>query len=340
MAKRKRLTPAQPDYLQASAGTGAARPAPAGPLPTAPIAQVAGEAAASAALSELSQEMEAARAEGRLMVSLPLDAIDAGYLVRDRLVQDEDEMQALIASLISRGQQTPIEVVALPEPKDGQTHGLISGWRRCLALERLQAETGEARFGKVLALLRRPSESAEAYVAMIEENEIRVGLSYYERARIAMKAAEQGAFPSPKKAVLELFRASSRPKRSKIHSFLVLVEALDGSLRFPGAIPERLGLRMAKLLAVDPGAAELLARGLAGQDPQTPDEETGFLDMAMGEIDKARKGAPREKPGPREHPTAAGLTVKSSHGKIVITGALASDDLAASIATWLKNTRG
>ena len=114
-----------------------ADPTPAGPLPAAPIAQVAGEAAASAALSELSQEMEAARAEGRLMVSLPLDAIDAGYLVRDRLVQDEDEMQALIASLISRGQQTPIEVVALPEPKDGQTHGLISGWRRLTALRRL-----------------------------------------------------------------------------------------------------------------------------------------------------------------------------------------------------------
>lgn len=287
-------------------------------------------------MNEVAEELTNAREEGRLVQVLPIGAIEVDYLVRDRMGVDDDEMDALKASIRDRGQQTPIDVITIAPGR----YGLISGWRRLAAIKALFNETGEERFGQIKALNRTPETSSEAYLSMVEENEIRVGLSYYERARIAMKAAEQGAFPSPKKAVLELFRASSRPKRSKIHSFLVLVEALDGSLRFPGAIPERLGLRMAKLLAVDPGAAELLARGLAGQDPQTPDEETGFLDMAMGEIDKARKGAPREKPGPREHPTAAGLTVKSSHGKIVITGALASDDLAASIATWLKNTRG
>ena len=53
MAKRKRLTPAQTDYLTAAP---AAKPALGGPssVGAAPIAQVASDASAQAALQELS----------------------------------------------------------------------------------------------------------------------------------------------------------------------------------------------------------------------------------------------------------------------------------------------
>ena len=87
MAKRKRLTPAQGDYLASPALS--AGPASLGP---APIASVAGEAASAAALAELSQAMQAARDEGRLIEALPIEAIAAGHLVRDRIALDEDEI--------------------------------------------------------------------------------------------------------------------------------------------------------------------------------------------------------------------------------------------------------
>lgn len=86
--------------------------------------------------------------------------------MRDRIGLDAAEMAPLVESLRTRGQQTPVEVVAL----EGGRYGLISGWRRVQALRRLCAETGDAaRFGTVLALLRQPRDAAEAYVAMVEE---------------------------------------------------------------------------------------------------------------------------------------------------------------------------
>jgi ParB-like chromosome segregation protein Spo0J len=153
-------------------------------------------------------------------------------------------MTALRESLRARGQQTPVELVDL----GAAGYGLISGWRRVTALEQLHAETGEARFGVVQALLRTPATAEAAYTSMVEENEIRVGLSPYERARIVAKSVEQGVFPTHRQALQSLFATASRAKRSKIGSFLSVVAALDGVLRFPGALTERLGLRLAKAL--------------------------------------------------------------------------------------------
>jgi ParB family chromosome partitioning protein len=81
------------------------------------------------------------------------------------------KMDALKASLAARGQQTPIEVVELVEGR----YGLISGWRRLHALRANGAKT-------VKAIITAPREVSDAYVAMIEKNEIRVDLSYFERA--------------------------------------------------------------------------------------------------------------------------------------------------------------
>jgi hypothetical protein len=49
----------------------------------------------------------------------------------------------------------------------------------------------------------------EAYLAMVEENEIRVGLSFYERARIVARAAEAGVFERHRGAAA---RSSPRPR--------------------------------------------------------------------------------------------------------------------------------
>jgi ParB family transcriptional regulator, chromosome partitioning protein len=277
MAKRKRLTPAQAGYLESETPVLETKS-----MGLAPIAQVAGETSAAAALQELAGEMQRARSEGRLIQDLPEAQIEAGYLVRDRMLADEDELRVLMSSLAARGQQTPIEVVQLREGR----FGLISGWRRLTALRRLLAETGEEKFASVQAILRQPAGAADAYVAMVEENEIRVGLSYFERARVAAKAVEQGAYESEKAALLALFSTASRAKRSKIRSFLPLYHVLDAHLRFAHMIPERLGLAMAKALQADPGWAASVQARLAGAAPQDAAAEAALLASLLAEHGK------------------------------------------------------
>lgn len=257
-----------------------------------PIARIVGQTAAEAALQTLAADLEAARAEGRLIEALPLEAIDAHHLVRDRLAVDDEEMAALETSLRERGQQVPIEVVDLAPASDGSPrYGLISGWRRLTALRRL-AQAAPERFTAVLAIRRRPESSAEAYRAMVEENELRVGLSYYERARIVARAVEQQVFASPEAALAGLFGAGSRARRSKIGSFVRIHEALDGSLRFPTTIPERLGLQLARALQDDGFAARLRER-LRANPAGSAEAELKLLGDAVKKASGERVRDPR-----------------------------------------------
>jgi len=286
MAKRRRLTPAQANYLDTApvrlTGPGPSLGGGAGAaVAPAPIAQVSGDASARAALEDLAAEMEAARTQGLMLENLPLSAIDIGHLVRDRMVQDEDEMAALMASLEARGQQTPVEVVRLPDPRGGRTHGLISGWRRLTALSRLYDRTQEARFANVRARVVTPESAQAAYVAMVEENEIRVNLSHYERARIALRAVQEGVYETRREALLSLYGAAPRAKRSKIGSFMTLVERLDPVLKFPTAIPEKLGLALAKALSEDVEQAVRLRERLRLAAPASAEAELRILAEAV-----------------------------------------------------------
>lgn len=240
--------------------------------PTAPIARVAAEAASAAALDEMADTLRRARDTGRMILDLPLDAIAPDHLARDRLPAEDAEMDALRESLRAHGQRMPIEVTPLT---GSLPYGLISGWRRLQALKALRAETNDPRFATVQALLRRPETVAEAYVTMVEENEIRLGLSQYERARVAALATERGVFPTEKAALLALFANASRAKRSRIRAFLDIYHALDGILRFPAALPERLGLKLVE--AVRAGQGEAIAAAIATADPRDPEAEIAAL---------------------------------------------------------------
>lgn len=250
-------------------------------LPAAPIARVAAEAAGSAALQEMADTLTRARDTGRLVLDLPLGAIAADHLARDRIgarigermPADDEDMASLRESLRAHGQRSPIEVVAL---SGALPYGLLSGWRRLAALSALHAETGEARFATVQALVRRPETAADAYVAMVEENEIRLGLSQYERARVAARAAERGVFPDEEAALRALFASASRPKRSRIRAFVTLYRSLDDQLRFPAAIPERLGLALVERLREGRGPA--IAAALAEAAPETAAAELALLE--------------------------------------------------------------
>lgn len=330
MAKRKRLTPANPDFLGAAPETKSM--APLGGM-RAPIADVAAQASATAALEELSREMQAARAAGRMITPLPLSEIRLDHLVRDRIAatgEADEDMAALIASLRDRGQQTPIEVVALAQGG----YGLISGWRRCTALLTLHAEgLGD---GTVLAIERRPDDASDAYLAMVEENEIRLGLSYFERARIALKAVEQGVFETEKQALLELFRTASRAKRSKIRSFIPVVRALDGSLHFPQAMGERLGLQLSAALERDATLAQRLHAALAQAIPQEAQDELKIIADVMAQNNTPPAAKTPSPAATRDIREGLSVKVHKAGNRLELSGPALTPDLRARLLLWLE----
>jgi len=333
MAKRKRLTPANPLFSDTPGYETKAF------SPTPPIAGVAAASSSAAALQDLADSIAEARATGRMVITVPLAQIDLDHLVRDRMGSGSEEMAVLKASLLARGQQTPVELTDL----GGGRYGLISGWRRCTALMALHAETGEDRFASVLGLVRQPSDASEAYIAMVEENEIRAGLSYYERARIVARATERGVFPDTRSALRALFAAASRPRRSKIGSFLALVDSFDGQLRFPEAISERLGLALVKALEADPGLAPVLRARLKAASPDSAEAEQACLQAGLR---AGAAAAPRPDRGPAQVPPALPRpadTVQLSQtgtGKVVLQGPGLTRDFIDALRAWLEPDKG
>ncbi|MDG1430161.1 MAG: ParB N-terminal domain-containing protein, partial [Paracoccaceae bacterium] len=332
--KRKRLAPAQSlerardldaQPLETKSMPGlSAHPAP-------PIASVAGDAATTAALEELSETLRRARAEGRMITALPLNDIDEGYLVRDRVVVDGEEMDALKASLEARGQQTPIEVVEL-----GPNHyGLVSGWRRLQALQSLRAPT-------VNAIITAPRDASDAYVAMIEENEIRVGLSYFERARIVVKSVEASVFDSHKSALQSLFSTASRAKRSKIKSFIPVADILGNALKFPTQMGERMGLQLSKALLNDPNAPRRIVSALNTQPHKSFEAEQKILNEALQQGLETQKKpmAPKLKSSiGRSLTPVDGITLSTTENAITLKGRRVDSRLYADLQIWLKGRR-
>jgi ParB family transcriptional regulator, chromosome partitioning protein len=282
-----------------------------------PIAQVAAEAAALSAPMSAPSRVQAARdaadadryrraeAEGLMVSEIALDAIYAEELARDRLRQGGEDMDELQASIQAHGLRLPIEVFELPEPRGAQVYGLISGWRRLSALRALHAETGNMAFARVRAFVRRPENVSAAYVAMVEENEIRADLSQYERGRIAVLAAGEGVFPSVRAAVDALFHAGSKAKRSKIRSFAQIHEELGDLLNFAPSLSERAGLRIAGALRA--GMGERMRTALAAGQGDSAEAEWKLMEPLVVETevqrpDPTRGGRPRHReplPGER-----------------------------------------
>ena len=320
MAKRKRLTPAQVDASAAAPEAKSALPKP-GARP--PIADVAHDAVTVNALYDLSEKISNARNEGRWIEKLRLDEIVADQLIRDRVEVDDDEMESLRQSLKFNGQQTAIEVMRLPE----KGYGLISGWRRLMALRTLEKEGG---IDTIKAIVRQPEDTPAAYRAMVDENEIRVGLSFYERGRIVAMAVVNDIYPSDKIALQELFSTVPRAKRSKIGSFVRVVRALDDKLAFPAALSERAGLALSQAIDADPKLAVRIKRSLTASAPQTAAKEQAILAKHM-----AKPKAPKSKPVALGNGLEYSMSVD---GKLTLQGrALADLDFKARIIAALKS---
>lgn len=314
MAKRKRLTPAfvaDIPKLETKSDQGG--------MQSMPIADVVGDTAVRAALEEVAGAMALAEDEGRVIKKLPLDQVEAQHLNRDRLVMDAEDFDVLKSSIAARGQQTPVEVLQLP---DGR-FGLISGLRRIEALKALGQDT-------CLALVRWPDNMEAAYVAMIEENEIRSDLSFYERANVAVQAVNAGIYPTPARAVKSLFAASASAKRSKILKFVVLHSALAASLKYPAAIPEKLGLALATTIETDQRAAGRISAALRSADVVDAAAERQVLERALKTPQKQTTGTLRKKIGP-------GIALEAKKSRVVLSGPGVDAELTEALVAWLTS---
>jgi hypothetical protein len=315
MAGRRRLTPS-PLGPTPTGGPGSA--------PRPPIAAAAGAEAAEAALREVTEAMVSARAEGRLIEALPLTEIRADHLHRDRILGEapDEEMQALVESIRDRGQQVPIDVVRLETG-----FGLVAGLRRLTALRRLHGETGEDRFATVRARVVAPGDMAEAYRAMVEENEIRIGVSFWERGRVVVKAVEAGVHPDIPSALKGLYGGVSRAKRSKIGTFARLVERLGDVLRFPDTLSEHRGLALAKRLDREPWLVDALGAALEEADPQDDEAEQA----AIARILAPAAGVSHAK---RVRPE---VTLTERDGALVLSGPGLTPQFKAALRRWIDS---
>ncbi|WP_170560730.1 ParB/RepB/Spo0J family partition protein [Ruegeria atlantica] len=305
MAKRRRLAVPKTEELEELEAGFAAKPSLnpfEGTASAPPIAQVAAEAASLSGMTTVTDRVELAKDQndaarwrdaqdaGLVAEMLPIDLIDAEYIRRDRMVEDEEAMAELLESLRNNGLRTPIEVT-----REGDGFGLISGFRRLDAFRRL-AKT-DSQFASIPAFVRGIGSGQGAYVSMVEENELRSNLSPYERGRIAVLAVGQGIFESTEAAVDVLFAAASKAKRSKVRSFAMVHEALGDLLKHPVALSEKAGLKIAS--ALRGGAQTRLRQALAEADVMDPKTEWDVLENAMNSspspaTKKARGGRPQQ----------------------------------------------
>ena len=276
----------------------------------APIAQVAADTASVAEVAGSGVRAEQARwradadrlrlAEeaGLLIAEIPLEEIEADAMIRDRMVIDEAEQMELRQSIAASGLRLPVEVYELPAPSpSGARYGLLSGYRRLMALRALFELTENPKHARIRAIVRPRTEADAAFVSIVEENEVRAELSHYERGRIAVIAAHQGAFVNVEEAVNRLFATASKAKRSKVRSFATIFEELGDMLQFPENLTEKRGLLLAQ--AIRNGAESRLRDALAEDTVSGPEEEWAALEPVLADLESAPRkpsagGRPRK----------------------------------------------
>jgi ParB family chromosome partitioning protein len=195
---------------------------------------------------------------------VPLDAIAAAALPRDRTGLDPEPFDELVASLRASGLRSPVEVFPLaPAPDGAPRFGLISGYRRLAAFRALR-DGGAEGFAEIPAFVRDMT-APQAFRAMVEENEIREALSPWERGRAAVLGVEAGFFDTVEAAVDALHPGGSKQKRHRLRAIARVVAETDGLWTAPERLSERNLLDLADALrdGFGPPMAEALraARG-------------------------------------------------------------------------------
>jgi len=230
------------------------------------------EAAIRAENDALAHEHVRLKKLGLITDLIQTSEVMTSKLTRDRSANVDPELDELKESIKAVGLSNPIRV---EKTEDG--FELIQGFRRLSAFRQLAEETGDPRYTRIpAAMVPRGEPLVGLYRKMVDENLIRKDLSFGEMAQLALSYARDEGIDVGE-AVSTLYASALKQKRTYIRQFARVLEALDGTVRYPEAIPRALGLDLYKLVDGKPGrAGEVAARLLAVPD-RDKDVEMGVL---------------------------------------------------------------
>ena len=168
---------------------------------------------------------------------IPLAEIDAEALSRDRTRHDEADLAELRLSIARHGLRMPIEVFELPAP----TAPTATASSPASAASPPSAPSPRPPATPALRrhprLRPRPGHRRRRLRAMVEENAIRAGISPWEQAMVAVKAARAGAWAGIDAAIAALYGNLGRHKRNRIRAIASVADELEGHLAAPEASP-------------------------------------------------------------------------------------------------------
>ena len=232
---------------------------------------------------------------------IPLEAIAAEALTRDRTAADPTALAELRLSIARNGLRMPIEVFELAEPDGPCRYGLISGFRRLAAFRELnEVARDRTRFPAIPAFVRRPDSIAAAMTAMVEENAVRAEVSPWEQAMIAVIARDREVFATVDAAIDELYANLNRDRRRRLRVIAQLIETVDGRLAFPESWPQQRLLRLAA--AVNRGFGPVIVHALEEADFLDPGLQWRHLLPLVAESENPEIPAPRLAPDGRIRP--------------------------------------
>lgn len=239
------------------------------------------EASIRAENDALAQELVRLKKLGLVVDLIPIDAIDAGKLVRDRAARPDLELAELKSSIRQLGLSNPIQV----ESKGDGRYELVQGMRRLTAYRELLAETKDPKFAKIPAGLMAGGETLESlYRRMVDENLVRKDISFAEMGGLARAyAADPNTdCEDADKAVAILFQSAGYSKRSYIRAFAALLERIGDDLLFAQEIPRNLGLDLRRRIEEDPAVVDGIRRDLKGWETRSIEEELDVLRRWVG----------------------------------------------------------
>ncbi|MCE8525573.1 ParB N-terminal domain-containing protein [Ruegeria pomeroyi] len=224
---------------------------------------------------QLAHELVRLKKEGLITDLVPLDAVHAERLTRDRAAGPDPELDELKTSIREIGLSNPIRV----EKRADGGYELVQGMRRLSAYRALYEETGDERFARIPAGILANAPTDDQYRRMVDENLIRKDISFAEMGALARAYAEDPTndCADVDKAVSVLFKSASYTKRSYIRAFASLLMMLGKSLEHPNEIPRNVGVDLKRKLDGDPGLVRAVSSALLALPGRSAVDEVAIL---------------------------------------------------------------
>jgi ParB family chromosome partitioning protein len=234
------------------------------------------EAAIRAENDALAHEHVRLKKLGLITDLVKTEEVHCRKLTRDRSAQADPDLAELKESIKAVGLSNPIRV---EQTEDG--YELIQGFRRLAAFRELAAETRDPRYTRIpAAMVPRGEPLVTLYRKMVDENLIRKDLSFGEMAQLALSYARDEGIPVGD-AVYTLYASALKQKRSYIRQFARVLDALDGQLRHPEAIPRALGLELDRAFEATPELAAAVLATLNATPRRGEEQEIQILRAAL-----------------------------------------------------------